>query len=961
MASVCSGKNYSALKHMEGAISSVVHCVYQDSKGYIWLGTDAGVSCYNGYEFKHITRDDGLSDHEIFQIHEDGKGRLWFLTYNGEPTIYDHGEILTSKNCLFLSTVKPGIMAKSFQVNGDSILYATLHYAYLFVGDSLLKTYDASEMTTGRHYFMEVEAEHKPLTLYMQDRIYIVGAEKEIKFSFAKSPLHHFYKAVHFENYIAYAYLDEIYMWDLSAKTVKKFKWPYNEELNRIFYNASDNSCWVLSSKSLYKYFPQTNSIEKVLTYNIPYMIYMCVDRQGNIWMSSLYRGLFFSHLSEVHALDIQTQLNTKSAYCLDKYRGDIYAGFINGEYYKWSNGVGVMKRGVGRQRISKVYEFATLGDELYCISGANSFNVNEPEDHASPVIKALAANDKNLYIAYSTVVVQKDLVKNARLSSYDHIYNNRLYEKRVNSIIIKGDDSAYLGSIDGLKLFVKNKRIVTDSWDNDVFNTNVTKVVSNNKGEILFSTSALGLCLLIGSKYYLINKKNGLITNTCNSLYSVSDSVVWVATNKGVSKVRYHVKDDKLYTQSKHYSTANGLLSNVVNDVLVHHDTVWLATDNGLCFFEEDKISAALAPPDFVIENLRVNNHPVDIGKELEFKYNENNIDIEYVGLFYNLQNNILYRYKLEGIDDEWKYTSSRRVEYPNLSPGQYNFVVNASNSVDSWMPQDKQISFIIYPPFWKSKWFILLCSVVIGVSVFVLARNRIKSINRKHRLEQDALELQKEKAVFEKELSELEQKALNLQMNPHFIFNAINAIKGFYATSDKVTAEDYIDKFAALMRVILEKSTAETLSLKEEIFILKTYLELAVVRYDNKFSFDIKISDGINISQVHLPPMLLQPIVENAVVHGMGPLQKDGKIVVSFEQQGSMLVCTIEDNGLGMEHMRQKSKYKIHKSKGIEITRKRLSHISSDSSITFTDVVNDNNEIKGTRVICILPIIIN
>ncbi len=957
---ICNAGEYSALKSIEGAISNVIHCVFQDSKGYIWVGTDAGVSCYNGYEFKHLTRDNGLTDQEVFQIHEDNKGRLWFLTYNGEPTIYDNGEILTSKNCRFLADVKPGGMSQGFHEHGDSILYTALKRAYLFINDSLYRVYRTDEYGHNAHsHFMEVASISKPLTLYLSDKMYEIGSKKLTSYGTNENIIQHFLKSVHVNNNIVYAHISGINTWDISTATMKEFKWPGNEILNRIFYNRSDSSYWVLSSKSLYKYFPGNDSIEKVLSYNIPYMIYSCVDKQGNIWLSSLYKGLFFSQLSEVHSFDIHTQLNTKSTYCLKEFKGDIYAGLINGEYFKWSKGNGIMKRGPGAQRISEVYDFATINDELYCISGANSFNVNKPGDYAKPVLKALTANEKNAYIALSTVVVKKDVQKNTSLKTYLLNYSNRLYEKRANSIMIKGDDSVYIGGINGLKLIVNDKIVDIDNWDNDVFNTNVTKVTSNSKGEVLFSSSALGLCVLSGDKYYIIDKKGGLATNTCNNLFVVNDSVIWAATNKGVSKIIYQIKDKEIHTKIRQYSMANGLLSNVVNDVLVHKDTVWLATDNGVCFFEEDKISIPLAPPDFVIENFRVNNRQVNIDSELNFKFDENNIDIEYVGLFYNLQNNIQYRYKLEGIDDVWKYTNARRIEYPNLPPGHYKFLVNASNSTDSWRQQDKQISFTIHPPLWKTKWFVLLSSTLVVLVLIIVIRGRIRSIKRKHNLEQEALQLQKEKALFEKELSQLEQKALNLQMNPHFIFNAINAIKGFYAESDKDTAEQYIDKFATLMRVILEKSTVETLPLKEEIFIIKTYLELAAARYDNKFSFDITVSDEINISQIHLPPMLLQPIVENAVVHGMGPLQKGGKIKVSFEIENGMLVCSVEDNGLGIEKMRQKSKYKIHRSKGIEITQKRLLHISSDSSITFTDIINEKNEIKGTRVVFSLPVI--
>ncbi len=242
-----------------------------------------------------------------------------------------------------------------------------------------------------------------------------------------------------------------------------------------------------------------------------------------------------------------------------------------------------------------------------------------------------------------------------------------------------------------------------------------------------------------------------------------------------------------------------------------------------------------------------------------------------------------------------------------------------------------------------------IVLLSFILILTAFVLLYLNRKKIIRA-----------KEKAELEKNLVDLEQKALRLQMNPHFIFNALNSIQSFINENDSVSAKKYLAKFAKLMRLILENSAEPTISLQNEIDVLNNYLELTTLRFSNKFNFTFDIDSQIDTSAIEIPPMLLQPFVENAVLHGIAEKDDKGTINIGFKKKGNNIECTIEDNGIGrqkaMEH-----KQSSHKSTGMLVTEERLKIFSEknnqEAKFSIVDLVDKLGNACGTKVIVKIP----
>ncbi len=219
------------------------------------------------------------------------------------------------------------------------------------------------------------------------------------------------------------------------------------------------------------------------------------------------------------------------------------------------------------------------------------------------------------------------------------------------------------------------------------------------------------------------------------------------------------------------------------------------------------------------------------------------------------------------------------------------------------------------------------------------------------------------KKTLTLQKELAEYEQKALHLQMNPHFVFNCLGSISSFIVQNGTDSAIKYLAKFSKLMRLTLEYSKESLIPIDKEIESLQNYLELEQLRFNQVFDFKITKSDEIE-DDLALPPLLLQPFVENAIIHGLIPKQEKGKIAISFKLEKDKLLCTITDNGVGLEASQKlkEQSVSIHKSMALDITKKRLEMMETTtqkkSFVTINEVVDEKGLVKGTKIVLHLPV---
>ncbi len=318
-----------------------------------------------------------------------------------------------------------------------------------------------------------------------------------------------------------------------------------------------------------------------------------------------------------------------------------------------------------------------------------------------------------------------------------------------------------------------------------------------------------------------------------------------------------------------------------------------------------------------------------------IQLQYNQNFFTLEFSTMqFSGLKEE--YQYMLEGVDPGWVETKNNSASYTNIQPGSYAFKIKSNIS-------DQEVNsfyITIRPPFWKTWWFIL---TTIGLaSGFIVYW--ISTLTKKQKTEEQRIIL--------------EHKLLQLQMNPHFIFNVLIAIQSFIYRKDTYESGLYLSKFAKLMRIFLQNSRNEWITLSKEIESLQYYLNLQQLRLETKFEYAIECKNIPDSDYIHIPPMIIQPFVENSIEHGFANLPYPGMIQISFKTRESCLEAVIRDNGKGYYPKKEKIKAKTHESMATEIIQKRIEILNNKKCKTGLTIHNINNEGKtGTEVIIRFP----
>ncbi len=332
-----------------------------------------------------------------------------------------------------------------------------------------------------------------------------------------------------------------------------------------------------------------------------------------------------------------------------------------------------------------------------------------------------------------------------------------------------------------------------------------------------------------------------------------------------------------------------------------------------------------------------------------LELPYDVNYLTLVYHGKNLFQAEHLQFRYRLLGQSDNWTYAGNRREAlFTDLSPGRYRFEVQGRLPGQEWHAVAEVYAFSIRPPFWSTWWFLSGLGLLLGGVAFFIGRDRFNRI--------------REKLELEKALMETERKALRLQMNPHFIFNALDSISSFIFKQEPRQAVRYLNNFAKLMRLTLESSVEPLHPVESEVSALKNYLELEKLRFGDRFDYQIDVDEKIDYD-MGIPPMLIQPHVENAILHGLKPRSAaGGKLWISFEREGDhALVVKVRDNGIGREKSRELNRNKRHRSMATQINRDRLALLGkayrSKVELKISDLYDSNQRAIGTEVYLRLP----
>lgn len=394
----------------------------------------------------------------------------------------------------------------------------------------------------------------------------------------------------------------------------------------------------------------------------------------------------------------------------------------------------------------------------------------------------------------------------------------------------------------------------------------------------------------------------------------------------------------------------------------------IYFAGSDGVDKISPEKLD--LFPASTVyLQSLEVNQKPVRLStsinhlQELRLKYFQTAITFEIGVIDYYAQGKTNIRYKLEGLNDNWQYAPGNyMLRFEQLPPGSYTLVIQASNSGNNFNGPQKILAIHVSPAFWNTLWFRVLVAVCVVSIFYIILRRRLQ---QKFRIQLERSEKERQLSELKQKATELEMQALRAQMNPHFIFNSLNSINRFILQNNKGQASRYLTKFSRLIRLILQNSQASLITLDSELESLELYLSLEALRFNHHFDYKISVTNNIDVTSLRVPPLILQPYVENAIWHGLMHKDEKGQLDIEISQENSQLYFRITDNGVGRENanlLASKSATK-YKSMGLRITAHRIANLQHlqnvESGVTINDLINTDGSAAGTEVIIKTPVI--
>lgn len=965
-------KNYTT---NDGLPSTEVYHVLQDSKGFVWFATDNGVSRFDGYEFKNFSVENGLPSNTIFEIYEDFEGKLWFisnsaqLSYYRNDSIYLYSYNMELNNC-FKFTPLP--VKRGFYIDSLKNIYWSDRYNNIIkISDSGKVTRDlnkTSMLLFNDHVF--VNDNH-----LRRDTITIRHENKTYSPPINQNDIGHWRKykiALKQEDNIFYAVSNRIYKISNNFSSADYI----HVKGDILWLSYQDKILWIGTSQGLLGY--ENGNIfdqPKYTMFEDMNVTSILIDREHSVWITTRNNGVLL--IQDINTEIVKPANNSGISSIAEGFNGIIF-GQNNGAIGELVNrkhkyfpefdldeptlinttvsSISKSKKIVG----TKGYSFIISGKiekEKY----VNSYRIEEIEKGSGFVFSKKSIIDSAGRIWLSgLVVVHQAEIKNDGIKLLDKTVSRN---EIIYDILEYSEEELLLACKDGIWLANHKKNTFSRYGANyPELNTRISAIEWDNNKNLLIGTKERGLFIKKTDTLLHFNSEHGILNNNITSISQPNASGFWVGT-KGGGLYRFLSKSEEYDIQV--FLPAHGMLTNEINDIYVDDSAVFIATNQGLNIINHKNFNPNLTSPPIFIDKLTINNQITRIAHNYTLDYDENSFNITLTGLAYKLHGNIAYKYRLyDGkSDSSWIETNNRNIQLSYIPPGNYLFQAKTINENGIQSENPVEINFTIRPPYWKTWWFttfIILSIILIVAAIFrIMYRIRLKEINKRNALEKEFIE---NKNKLQQEIEKFRQQALSQQMNPHFIFNSLNSIQYFIYQNEKTLSNKYLTKFSRLIRLILDNSQHTTIPIQDEFEALTLYLELEDMRLKGKLNFEITIEDSINTEFYRIPPLLIQPYVENSIWHGLVNKPDDGKVSIILKDEDSHFKCIVEDDGIGREKAReiQQRKNKTYKSLGTKITKRRLELFADNSyeriDVKYIDLKKDS-ESSGTRVEIIIP----
>lgn len=481
-----------------------------------------------------------------------------------------------------------------------------------------------------------------------------------------------------------------------------------------------------------------------------------------------------------------------------------------------------------------------------------------------------------------------------------------------------------------------------------------------HQKGDFFWLTTNKGLVKIntVQRDTQIFTRAHGLPSNYLYNCLEDNNNNLWISTNYGIS--RFNMFDNSFFN----FTPQQGLQGYEYNGqgcLKTESGEFYFGGVEGFDRFSPDKIVEQPYSFPTRIISFKVNNQlysldgSLDEKHEIWLKHTQNTLQITFQAIDNHSNGTNKYRFKLMPFQTEWVYSDINSVNYAQLKSADYTFIVQASTETGVWVDSYATIQVHLSPPFWEIWWFRILASILLVSLVYYFFEH-----NRKR-----SLKIMAKEQSFQRRLAEMEMAALRSQMNPHFIFNVLNSINDYMLNHDTRAASQYLTDFSRLIRLVLEHSRNEKITLASELEALNLYLKFEQLRFEDKLRYKIEVDNSIDQHYSKVPPLIIQPYVENAIWHGLMHQAKGGSVSINVVQEDeNILLITIQDDGIGRVAAAElKSKSAVRKkSLGMSMTSNRIQLVNeiykTKTEVDVKDLFDDNGKACGTLVTLRIPV---
>ena len=927
--------SYVVIDETKGLQSNTIYNTYVAKNGLLYIAHSKGLSSYDGIRFTNYYNKD-FPFTEVANIVETTNGSIFCKAFNN--AVYKlYGDTLRwYSNSFNKLGFTPSTTFKNSLISAKNDSLQIINTSTYKNKTFALSNLSTTEIETNPIFIGKLFIGNKP-------SIVIVNS----MYAISKVPYDKKYSQFHFSNNQIFFCADESLTSIIHFNTGEKINIQTNFKNVFINYISFENDIvWVCTTNGIF--YRNAKDKGKVFTHILQGFnaVNVVQTKDKGYFVSTLDKGLLFIPNLNVNII---VQSNEKiTASCI--YKGQLNFANSNSKLFTYN---------LFEQKIKKVVNteiapisFLFTDSLLNIISGKRTLVNNKQENF---IVKDYCYIDKNLVLATASGVY---LLKSS-INKNNHWIQSRILKKKqeLNNTIVqlnfsqehtsnikynKTLDELYISNYTGLfKLTKQDSTAIVMPEPHCVL-----KDICVYNGNLLLASKDKGILKWNGKTYETAFPKH--VIKDIFYKFEVYENELWVLGENAL----YCFKNNDLQV----YKNEVGVNSKNINSFSITKNNVYLNSVNTIIELPKNAVAQSNIYTNLILNKvLNTTNNSV-VSNLQKLSHSNNSVLFQLSLINFTNASNTHIAYSINSNSLKHLATTARDLPLNFLQPGEYivHFYIVSNGEVSTTPSQS--FKFTIEQPFYNTWWFLSIIFLIVAIVVWLVTKWRINKIKNQ-------LQLKQEKIILEKELDKSTLASIRSQMNPHFLFNALNTIQSYVYMNDKRNASIYISKFSDLTRSILELSNKEKITLKEEINSLETYLSLEKMRFEESFTYKIDIENSLEQENIYLPPMLLQPFVENAIKHGLLHKKLDRKLLISFSKKDAQLRICIDDNGVGRKRSQELNDQlsKNHNSFSTKANKKRLDILqqyNKNVTLQIIDKFSNQGEPLGTTVEILLLI---